>query len=86
MSNIEDIVIGMEILGADGVHLGTVDGVTGRRIRLRLTDSGEGSHKNHHHYLPYGLVAAVARNQVHLSANANVATLFEEEHDGQARS
>ena len=35
----------MEVIGADGVHIGTVDRVEGRRIRLAKADSGEGHHK-----------------------------------------
>ena len=44
------IQAGMEVIGADGVPVGTVDGVEGRRIKLKKADSGEGSHKGHHHY------------------------------------
>ena len=40
----------MEILGADGVHVGTVDKVEGNRIKLMKKDSGEGVHKGHHLY------------------------------------
>jgi hypothetical protein len=32
----------MEVIGADGVHVGTVDGVANGRIRLAKRDSGEG--------------------------------------------
>lgn len=70
---------GMKVIGADGVHVGTVDGVDGRRIRLTKTDSGEGSHKGHHHFIDGGLVADVEGNSVRLSANAAVAVTFEEE-------
>ena len=33
----------MEVIGADGVHVGTVDKVEGGRIKLTKKDSGEGS-------------------------------------------
>jgi hypothetical protein len=69
----------MEVIGADGVHVGTVDKVEGRRIKLTKKDSGEGSHKGHHHFIDKSLVAEVERNQVRLSANANVAVTMEEE-------
>jgi hypothetical protein len=36
----------MEVIGADGVHVGTVDRVEGNRIKLTKKDSGEGSHKS----------------------------------------
>ena len=41
---------GMELIGADGVHVGTVDNVVGDRIELKRRDSGDGTHKGHHHY------------------------------------
>ena len=71
----------MEVIGADGVHVGTVDKVDGDRIKLIRADSGPGSHEGHHHYLSVGLVAAVEGDQVRLSANADVAVQFEEEED-----
>lgn len=69
----------MEVIGADGVHVGTVDRVDGSRIKLTKADSGEGAHKGHHHYIDQGLVAEVEGNKVRLSANADVAVTFEEE-------
>ena len=75
----------MEVIGADGVHVGTVDHVEGDRIKLTKKDSGaevlegEGSHSGHHHYISLGLVADVEGDQVRLSANADVAVTFEEE-------
>ena len=46
----------------------------------RRADSGQGSHKGHHHAIPLGLVATVEGDQVRLSANADVAVeIFEEE-------
>ena len=32
----------MEVIGADGVHVGTVDRVEEHRIKLTKADSGEG--------------------------------------------
>jgi len=84
MSSFEDIREHMEVVGADGAHLGTVDHVDGDRIKLTRADSGV-AHQDHHHYLPRGLVAAVDGNTVRLSANADVAaSLFEEEENGEA--
>jgi len=79
MSGFEDIGEHMEVIGADGVHVGTVDHVDGDRIKLTKADSGEGSHKGHHHYISRGLVAEVEGDKVRLSANADVAITFEEE-------
>jgi hypothetical protein len=69
----------MEVIGADGVHVGTVDRVEGNRIKLAKKDSGEGSHKGHHHYIDRNLVADVEGNQVRLSAIGAVAVTMEEE-------
>ena len=69
----------MEVIGADGVHVGTVDKVEGGRIKLTKADSGEGSHKGHHHYISTALVAEVEGDKVRLSANSDVAVSMEEE-------
>jgi hypothetical protein len=69
----------MEVIGADGVHVGTVDKVEGDRIKLTKKDSGEGAHKGHHHYIDRGLVAGVEGDKVRLSAIGAVAVTMEEE-------
>ncbi|RWM98708.1 MAG: DUF2171 domain-containing protein [Mesorhizobium sp.] len=69
----------MEVIGADGVHVGTVDKVEGQRIKLTRRDSGEGAHRGHHHFIPLSLVAEVEGQKVRLSANSDVAVRFEEE-------
>jgi hypothetical protein len=74
-----DIKEHMEVIGADGVHVGTVDRVEGGRIKLTKKDSGEGSHKGHHHFVSKTLVAEVEGNKVRLSANAAVAVTMEQE-------
>jgi hypothetical protein len=83
MSGFEDIREHMEVIGADGVHIGTVDHVEGDRIKLTRADSGLG-HEDHHHYIPRGLVAEVEGDKVRLSARGDVvADLFEEESGGE---
>jgi len=72
----------MDIIGADGVHVGTVDKVEGDRIKMVKADSG--SHGSHHHFIAGGLVAAVEGNQVRLSAEGAAAVLLEEEEGGEA--
>ncbi len=65
----------MNVIGADGVHVGTVDHLDGERIKLTRQDSVDGEH----HYLPAGLVAAVEGDTVRLSATgATAVDLFEE--------
>lgn len=73
----------MEIIGADGVRVGTVDRVENGRIKLTKADSGEGHHKGHHHYIDLGLVADVEGEKVRLSAIGAVAVTFEEEESGE---
>lgn len=79
MVDISTIKEHAEIIGADGVHIGTVDAIEGDRIKLTKKDSGEGSHRGHHHFIPLSLVAEVEGDKVRLSANADVAVTFEEE-------
>jgi hypothetical protein len=79
MAATDDIREHMEVIGADGVHVGTVDKVDGDRIKLTKKDSGQGSHEGHHHYISTGLIAGVEGDKVRLSANADVAVTFEEE-------
>lgn len=74
-----DIKENMEVIGADGVHIGTVDKIEGSRIKLTKKDSGEGSHRGHHHFIDKNLVAEVEGNKVRLSANAAVAVTMEQE-------
>lgn len=69
----------MEVVGADGVHVGTVEEIEGKRIKLTKADSGQGSHRGHHHYIPLSLVAEIEGEKVWLSANSDVAVSFEEE-------
>ena len=79
MAGFDDVKEGMDVIGADGVHVGTVDHVEGDHIKLTKADSGQGSHEGHHHTLPLGLVAEVEGDQVRLSATAANALAFEEE-------
>ena len=72
----------MEVIGADGVHLGTVDKVEDGRIKLTKADSG--SHDRHHHYVSQGLIAGIEGNRIRLSASGASAALLEEEEDGSA--
>ena len=91
MADLSNIQEHADVIGADGVLVGTVDRVEGDRIKLTKKDSGAqvegaegGSHEGHHHYIDGGLVAEVEGNTVRLSANADVAVTFETEEDGSA--
>jgi len=82
MADLSRIRAHMEVIGADGVHVGTVDSVKRNRIKLIKADSG--SHGGHHHYVGAGLVADIEGNRVRLSASGANAALLEEEQDGSA--
>jgi hypothetical protein len=81
MTDLKRIKEHMEVIGADGVHVGTVDKVEGKRIKLIKRDSG--THGNHHHYISGGLVAEIEGDKVRLSANGDVAVTLEEEEGGE---
>lgn len=71
----------MNVVGADGVHPGTVDHLDGERIKLIRADSPqtEDGRGGKHHYIPAGLVASVDGDMVRPSATAaSAAELFEE--------
>lgn len=73
---------GMEVIGADGVHVGTVDRVEGARIKLKKSDS-YGRHEGHHHYIELGFIAGIEGDKVRLSANSDIAVTLEEEPSGK---
>jgi hypothetical protein len=79
MAGISGVKEHMQVIGADGVPVGTVDKVEGSRIKLTKKDSGEGSHKGHHHFIDGSLIADIEGNKVRLSANADVAVTMEQE-------
>ncbi len=74
MVDMNEIKEHADVIGADGVHVGTVDHVEGGRIKLTKKDSSD----QRHHYISTGLVAEVEDGTVRLSANADVAVTFEE--------
>jgi hypothetical protein len=76
----------MEVIGADGAHVGTVDCVKGDRIVLTKSDSSAqleqsegGQPEQRHHYVSIGLVADVEGDKVRLSATGANAVLLEED-------
>jgi hypothetical protein len=79
MPDISQVKEHMEVIGADGVHVGTVDRMEDSRIKLTKRDAGQGAHKDHHHYIAKGLIATLEGDKVRLSANADVAVTMEEE-------
>jgi hypothetical protein len=78
MTDVSKIKEHMEVIGADGVHVGTVDHVEKGRIKLTKNDSGVGHQPPHHHFIDMSLVADIEGNKVRLSANGNVAVTMEQ--------
>lgn len=74
MADLSQIKEHADVIGADGVHVGTVDHLDGDRIKLTKRDSNDGKH----HYVSVGMVAAVEDGTVRLSANADNAVLLED--------
>ncbi len=75
MIDLSQIKEHMPVMGADGVHVGTVDHVQGDRLKLTKLDSHDGKH----HYISSGLIAEIEDGTIRLSANADVAITLEED-------
>lgn len=56
----------MEVVGSDGQHVGTVDGVEGQKIKLTKNDSPTGEHQ----FLQVDQVSQVKDGKAHLRASA----------------
>jgi len=78
MFNPNEIKDRMEIVGDDGVLVGTVDRLDGDRLNLTRPANGKKPDDRRQHFLPTDLIASVTGNKVHLSTTGNVATRFEE--------
>lgn len=73
-----------EVIGADGVHIGAVDRVEGRRIKISRKDAIVATGRRY--YVDVGLVADIENGVVRLSANGDVAILLEDEEGPDAQS
>ncbi|WP_375461469.1 DUF2171 domain-containing protein [uncultured Enterovirga sp.] len=56
-----------EVLGSDGLHVGTVDHLDGQRIKLTKTDPDAGGE---HHYIHVDSIASVDEQAVRLNRTA----------------
>ncbi len=61
---------GMDVVGSDSEHLGTVDHVDHNRIKLRRNDPAS---EGQHHWLAQDMIAAVDGNAVRLAVPASQA-------------
>ena len=65
----------MEVIGADGGHIGIVDKIEGERIKLTKTDRGSGGQ---HHFVPVSLVEEIDADAVRMSFRSELAEQFRE--------
>lgn len=72
----------MEVVGADGVHVGIVDHMEGNRVKLAKRDDAHGVRMDHHHYIPLADIAAHDGGKLWLSAKAADAKILMQEKDG----
>ena len=63
----------MEVIGADGGHIGTVDKIDGERIKLTKTDRGSGGT---HHFVPLSLVEEIDADAVRMSFKSELVEQF----------
>jgi len=64
--NIDEIREDMKVVGSDGEHVGTVDGVEGDQIKLTKQDSENGQHN----FISVDIVDSVDGDTVTLSSTA----------------
>ena len=77
MTDLSQLAPGADIIGADGVHVGTLDHVQDGRLKLKKTDSIDGRH----HFIDAGLIADIEDGRVRLSAIGAVAVTLEDDDD-----
>lgn len=63
MMFVDQIREGLEIVGSDNAHVGTVDALVGQLLKLDKSDPAAGGV---HHYLDLGLVGGIENNIVKL--------------------
>ena len=73
MSDASAIREAMEVIGADGGHVGVVDRVEAGRLKLNCLDRGS---DGHHHFIDVAHVADVEGDKVRLAFNSTLVTQF----------
>jgi len=79
----ENVRESMQVLGADGIHVGTVEKAVRNRIMLAPENGGLGSPAGHRHFISGGRVAGIEGHRMRLSASAAVAVQFAEAESGE---
>ena len=67
MTNADQIREHMKVIGSDGQHIGTVDGIEGNKIILTKGDPSSGGQ---HHSIPMDMVGSVGKDDVRLNLPA----------------
>lgn len=70
MMHVQDIREGLEVIGWDRRHVGTVDALAGQLLKLKKNDPDSGGT---HHYLDIGLIADIEDGQIRLLVPAEEA-------------
>lgn len=65
----------MEVITANGRHVGTVTDVETHRIKVFKANRGDGVHMGHRQFIASALVAGVEGNKVRLSSTASAITM-----------
>jgi len=60
---VDQIREGLEIIGSDGMHVGSVDALVGQLLKLKKSDPAAGGT---HHYLDLALVAGIEGDTIKL--------------------
>lgn len=68
MMHVQDIHEGLEVVGSDGGHVGTVDALVGQLLKLKKNDPASGGT---HHFLDIGFIAAIENETVKLLITAD---------------
>lgn len=61
----------MPVIASCGKHVGTVDGVDGKSIKMTKSDNPTGS--GEHEYLPLSAVGSIRDGEIHLNINSEEA-------------
>ena len=67
MIDMQKISEHMEVVGSDGQHVGTVDSTDSARLKLTKSDPAAGGE---HRYIPFGAIASIEDQKIHLSIPA----------------
>ncbi|AZO82066.1 MULTISPECIES: DUF2171 domain-containing protein [unclassified Bosea (in: a-proteobacteria)] len=63
MMHVDQIREGLEVVGSDEDHVGTVDALAGQLLKLKKNDPASGGT---HHYLDIGLISAIEGDTIKL--------------------